>query len=81
MRQAIVVTYSANHYRYRASCAAGYVYFHSNDANNSVQNECAAATKLARKFGWKGVYFGGRLKNGAAVFVTPDTDSRLEVIS
>lgn len=83
MYQAITVKYlpstNTKPARYRASCQAGFCYISSND---DPTREVAAAIKLANRFGWSGVYFGGRLVNDDAVFVLvdPSKNVRFEII-
>lgn len=60
--------------RVKATASAGSVTLHWDDALNSEQNHTAAAMALAKKYEWKGSYYGGGTEHGY-VFVCADTNS------
>lgn len=55
--------------RYVAFCQAKRKSFPAAINLDGAGNTWLAAKSLAKQLGWSGVYFGGRLKNGNAVFV------------
>lgn len=73
MRQAITVKFigPSNRIgtRYKATAAAGSIYFSADNRLNPEMNARAAAHKLATKLGWRGRWHGGVIADGRYVFV------------
>ncbi len=57
--------------RVKAMAEAGSITLHWDDSLNSHGNHLQAARALARKYGWKGQWYGGGTKDGCC-FVCVD---------
>lgn len=73
MRQAITTKYlgpsNVKGSRIKASCQAGSLTLHWDDALNSEQNHITAARALADRLGWDGEWSGGFDQDERGVFV------------
>jgi len=58
--------------RVKATCQAGSVTLHWDDALNADDNHLAAARALAAKFKWTGKWHAGGLPDGSYAFVCSD---------
>ncbi len=82
MDQAITVKYlnatAKTPARYKAMCTAGASFVHAGDYETEQAAASAAVLKLLKRFRWDGVYYAGRMPDGRAVFVKPNS-FRVEV--
>jgi hypothetical protein len=65
--------------RVKASCQAGSVTLHWDDALNVFGNNAAAANAIVKKFGWQGDWTGGYLPDGSMVWVCNDSPDRISI--